>query len=262
MSEFKNKVIIVTGAGSGIGKGIARLMAEQGAKVVIATKVDAEGHQVEQDLIAAGHWGKYIQTDVSDEQSVQRLLDMTDTEVGSVDVLVNNAGITIFKPLIESTLDDWNKVIDTDLKGVFLCSKYTAKNMITHKTKGSIINISSNHAYRTLPDTEIYAAAKGGVNAMTRSMAISLGQYGIRVNSICPGFTDTHHYQSWLATKENPEALEQEIHALHALGDISTPIDIAHMVSFLASEKSRNITGSDFLVDGGLTSRLYYSQKF
>lgn len=262
MNEFKNKIIIVTGAGNGIGKGIAQLMAEQGAKVIIATKEDAEGQRVERDLVAAGYWAKYIQTDVSDEQSVQHMLNTTDAEVGGVDVLVNNAGITIFKPLIESTLDDWNRVIDTDLKGVFLCSKYAAKNMIAHKKGGCIVNISSNHAYRTLPDTEIYAAAKGGVNAMTRSMAISLGRYGIRVNSICPGFTDTNHYQNWLAAKENPETLEREIHALHALSTISTPEDIAHMVSFLASEKSRNVTGSDFLVDGGLTSRLYYSKKF
>ncbi len=262
MSDFKNKIIIVTGAGNGIGKGIAKLMAEQGAKVIIATKEDTEGYQVEQDLTAAGYWAKYIQTDVSDAQSVQHMFRTTEAEAGKVDVLVNNAGITIFKPLIETTLDDWNKVIDTDLKGVFLCSKYAAQNMIAHKTKGCIINISSNHAYRTLPDTEVYAAAKGGINAMTRSMAISLGQYGIRVNSICPGFTDTHHYQNWLTEKENPEMLEQEIHALHPLGSISTPTDIAHMVSFLASDKSRNVTGADFLVDGGLTSRLYYSQKF
>src|SRR5690606_41306799 len=121
-----------------------------------------------------------------------------------------NAGITIFKPLIETTMEDWNKVIDTDLKGVFLCSKYAAQNMIAHKTKGCIINISSNHAYRTLPDTEVYAAAKGGINAMTRSMAISLGKSGIRVNSICQGFTDTLHYQNWLTAQENPEVLRSE----------------------------------------------------
>src|SRR5690606_38195982 len=110
MSDFKNKIIIVTGAGNGIGRGIAKLMAEQGAKVIIATKEDTEGYQVDQDLTAAGYCAKYIQTDVRDEQSVQHMLRTTETEVGNVDVLVNNAGITIFKPLIETTMDDWNKV--------------------------------------------------------------------------------------------------------------------------------------------------------
>ncbi len=262
MSELKNKVVVVTGAGKGIGKGIAEMFAQAGARVILATKEDHEGRDVENSLSDAGHWAKYIQTDVSREDSVKAMVSIVEQQLGGVDVLVNNAGITIFKPLLEATLEDWNKVIDTDLKGVFLCSKYVATNMIAHHIKGSIINISSNHAYRTLPHTEMYAAAKGGVNAMTRSMAISLGSYGIRVNTVCPGFTDTNHYQHWLAEKEHPERLEKEIFDLHALGSISTPEDIAHMVAFLASEKSRNITGSDFLIDGGLTSRLYHSDKF
>ncbi|HMR18444.1 MAG TPA: SDR family oxidoreductase [Sphingobacterium sp.] len=262
MSELKDKVVVVTGAGNGIGKGIAEMFAQEGARVVLATKEDHEGYILEHSLSDSGHWAKYIQTDVSREDSVKALVSTVDAWVGGIDVLVNNAGITLFKPLLEATEDDWDKVIDTDLKGVFLCSKYIAANMIKHGIRGSIINISSNHAYRTLPHTEMYAAAKGGVNAMTRSMAISLGRCGIRVNSISPGFTDTNHYQTWLATKENPDFLEKEIFDLHASGRISTPEDIAHMVCFLAGEKSGNITGSDFLVDGGLTSRLYYSDKF
>ena len=262
MNDFKDKVVIVTGAGNGIGKGIATLFAEQGARVIIATKYDHEGLAVENELQALGFWAKYIQTDVSDEHSVQQLVKQVDALTNRIDVLVNNAGITIFKSILEATIDDWNKVIDTDLKGVFLCSKYVAAYMVDQKIGGSFINISSNHAYSTLPNTEMYAAAKGGINSMTRSMAISLGQYGIRVNTVCPGFTDTNHYQKWLSEKENPETLEADIFALHALGKISTPKDIANMVCFLASDKSANITGSDFLVDGGLTARLYHSDKF
>ncbi|WP_140938300.1 SDR family NAD(P)-dependent oxidoreductase [Sphingobacterium lumbrici] len=262
MDELKDKVVVVTGAGNGIGKGIAELFARYGAKVFLATKYDEEGSRVEKEFVESGFWAKYIQTDVSDEESVRSMIAEVGKVMGRIDVLVNNAGITIFKSILEATTADWDKVINTDLKGVFLCSKYVAEHMVVHKNKGSIINISSNHAYRTLPDTEMYAAAKGGVNAMTRSMAISLGQYGIRVNSVCPGFTDTNHYQNWLGAKENPQLLEREILDLHASGRISTPEDIAHIVCFLASDKSGNITGSDFLVDGGLTSRLYYSDKF
>ncbi len=262
MDELKDKVVIVTGAGKGIGKGIAQMFAESGSRVILATKDDEEGIAVERELLQAGYWAKYIQTDVSDEGSVKHLIDRVISQEHYIDVLVNNAGITLFKSILEASLEDWNKVIDTDLKGVFLCSKYVAKHMISQNRPGSIINISSNHAYRTLPDTEIYAAAKGGVNAMTRSLAISLGKYGIRVNAVCPGFTDTPHYQSWLNEKENAAAIEEEILSLQALNKISTPRDIANMVAFLASDKSANVTGADFLIDGGLTARLYHSDRF
>lgn len=262
MDELKDKVVIVTGAGKGIGKGIAQMFAESGSRVILATKDDEEGIAVERELLQAGYWAKYIQTDVSDEGNVKHLIDRVISQEHYIDVLVNNAGITLFKSILEASLEDWNKVIDTDLKGVFLCSKYVAKHMISQNRPGSIINISSNHAYRTLPDTEIYAAAKGGVNAMTRSLAISLGKYGIRVNAVCPGFTDTPHYQSWLNEKENAAAIEEEILSLQALNKISTPRDIANMVAFLASDKSANVTGADFLIDGGLTARLYHSDRF
>jgi len=262
MKELKDKVAIVTGAGNGIGKGIARQLAEEGAFVFLATKYDEEGLAVEKEFRNDGLLAQYIQTDVSAQESVQQMVKAVGALAGRIDILVNNAGITIFKSILEASLADWDTVIDTDLKGVFMCSKYVATYMVEHNLKGSFINISSNHAYRTLPHTEMYAAAKGGVNAMTRSMAISLGKHGIRVNSVCPGFTDTNHYQHWLAEKENPAALEQEIFNLHALGRISTASDIANMVTFLAGDKSTNITGSDFLVDGGLTARLYHSEKF
>ncbi len=262
MRDMNNKVVVVTGAGNGIGKGIAELMAERGAKVILATKYDEEGYLLEKALKAQGYWACYVQTDVSNEESVKNMVSQVLKLTGKIDVLVNNAGITIFKSILDATVSDWNKVIDTDLKGVFLCSKYVAAAMIENKDGGSIVNISSNHAYRTLPDTEMYAAAKGGVNAMTRSMAISLGQFGIRVNAVCPGFTDTNHYQHWLAEKENPEQVEKEIFGLHALGKISTPGDIAELVFFLSADSSKNITGSDFLIDGGLTAKLYHSEKF
>jgi len=262
MKELKNKVIIVTGAGNGIGKGIAKTFARYGAKIIIATQYDTEGLQVESEILAEGNWAKHIKTDVREEASIKNLISEVSIHLGRIDILINNAGITMFKSILDSSIDDWNKVIDTDLRGVFLCSKYIAQFMISKNLSGSIINISSNHAYRTLPNTEIYAAAKGGVNAMTRSMALSLGKYGIRVNTICPGFTDTHHYQTWLKEKSNSLQINEDVLNLHASHKISTPDDIANLAVFLASDNSKNITGADFLIDGGLTARLYHSEDF
>jgi NAD(P)-dependent dehydrogenase (short-subunit alcohol dehydrogenase family) len=262
MSLAHAPVVIVTGSGKGIGQGIAKRFAMSGAQVIIATRTPKDGLETEKALQDLGANATFVQTDVSSEASITSMISTIDQQCGRIDVLVNNAGVTLFKPLFEATIEDWEKVINIDLRGVFLCSKHVAAYMVEKKTKGSIINISSNHANRTLPDTEIYAAAKGGVNAMTRSMAISLGKFGIRVNSISPGFTDTPHYQKWLADKTDPKRIEEEIFALHATGSICTPEDIANLAYFLAFEQSSKITGSDILIDGGLSARLYTSEEY
>lgn len=258
INDLKKKIVVVTGSGNGIGKAIAEKFAENNGRVVLATIDETEGKRVEKELLEKGYQARFIQTDVRSEESVIQMLKQVKLLYGDTQILVNNAGITLFKSIFEATLEDWNLVLGTDLRGVFLCSKYMAQNLVNKNLPGSIINISSNHAYRTLPDAEMYAAAKGGVNAMTRSMALSLGRYGIRVNSVCPGFTDTHHYTEWLKEKKTPEEAHKQIESFHSTGHISTPEDIAHMVLFLASDLSKNITGADFLVDGGLTSKLYH----
>ncbi len=262
MNNLENKIVIVTGAGNGIGKGIAESFAEQGACVILATLDVGEGEQVEQDFLNKGYQAKFVHTDVRIEASVIGLFERVKSLYGVPQVLVNNAGVTVFKSILEATLEDWSQVIDTDLRGVFLCSRYFAQHLIGTNLPGTIVNISSNHALRTLPDTEMYAAAKGGVNAMTRSMALSLGKYGIRVNSVCPGFTHTYHYENWLGEKEEPELVHSQVADLHATGKISQPRDIANMVCFLSGSLSSNITGGEFLVDGGLTGQLYRSKTF
>lgn len=262
MNNLTNKIVVVTGSGNGIGKGIARSFAEQGAKVVIATLDATEGESVEREFLRDGLSAKFVHTDVRSEASIIILFEQVQSIYGIPNVLINNAGITLFKSILTATVDDWTRVIDTDLKGVFLCSKYFAQVLVNSGLSGAIVNISSNHAMRTLPDTEMYAAAKGGVNAMTRSMALSLGRYGIRVNSVCPGFTNTYHYENWLQDKEFPDTVSREVNELHATGRISEPVDIANMVCFLAGDLSSNITGSEFLVDGGLTGQLYKSSVF
>lgn len=250
------QVVIVTGAGSGIGAGISQVFANAGARVIVATLLEAEGKLVERRIRDAGGQAEFVQTDVTSEASVQALMNGVQTRYGSIDVLVNNAGITLFKPLLAATLADWDQVMNVDLRGVFLCSKYAAAVMVEQQS-GCIIQISSNHAKATLPDTEIYAAAKAGVCGMTRSMALSLGVHGIRVNAICPGFTDTPHYRRWLASQADPKQAEKDVAGLHATGRICTPEEIGTFAVYLASPAGAMLTGGEYYIDGGVTARLY-----
>jgi NAD(P)-dependent dehydrogenase (short-subunit alcohol dehydrogenase family) len=257
--RFKEKVVIVTGSGRGIGKGIALEFAKEGAAVIVSTLEEDEGRETVKEIQEMEGIAELVQTDVSSEDSVRNMVELVMNTHRRIDVLVNNAGITLFKPLLEATLEDWEKVINIDLRGVFLCSKYVAAQMVKQQ-KGSIINISSNHAVATLPDAEIYAAAKAGVNGMTRSMALSLGKSGIRVNAICPGFTDTPHYRKWLETGGNAGEIEKEVKWLHAGSRISTPEDIGKLAVYLASDDAEMITGAELIIDGGLSARLYNSR--
>jgi NAD(P)-dependent dehydrogenase (short-subunit alcohol dehydrogenase family) len=255
--RLKNRVAIVTGAGRGIGRGIAEVFAREGAKVVIATLIASEGQETLEAIRQAGAEAIVIQTDVSQEASVKAMVARAVEIYGRIDTLVNNAGITVFKPIFEATLEDWNRVMGIDLLGVFLCSKYAAEHMC--ERGGSIINISSNHAIATIPNAEMYAAAKGGVNAMTRSMALSLGTYGIRVNAIMPGFTETPHYHEWMKAKA-VSGVEAEVLSLHATGHITTPEEIGKLAAYLASDDSRSMTGAELLMDNALSTRLYHSR--
>lgn len=254
-----NFVSIITGASRGIGKGIAKEFAKNGANVIIADIDIDEGKRVEKEIKDEGGKSHFIKTDVTSEDDIKNMVDEVIDRYGKIDTLINNAGITVFKPLIETSLEDWNQVINTDLRGVFLCSKYVAKKMIK-KEFGSIINISSNHAVATLPDSELYAAAKAGVIGFSKSLALSIGDKGIRVNTICPGFTDTTHYQSWLNEHKEPKMVEQEVIGLHATNRINTPSDVAKLCIYLASDYSTQVTGTDIIIDGGVSSRLYNSK--
>jgi NAD(P)-dependent dehydrogenase (short-subunit alcohol dehydrogenase family) len=255
--KLKNQVAIVTGAGRGIGRGIAETFAREGAKVIIATLKENEGKETLESIRASSGEAIVVQTDVADEASVKAMVAKTLETYGRIDTLVNNAGITLFKPLFDATLEDWELIIGVDLKGVFLCSKYAGAEM--QKQGGSIINISSNHALASFSDADIYAAAKAGVNGMTRAMATSLGKYGIRVNVIMPGFTSTPHYYQWLSSREG-DNLEAEVKSLHATGQVTTPEDIGKLAVYLASEDSKNMTGAELALDGGMLARLYNSR--
>ena len=257
---LSGKVALVTGAGQGIGAGVAWEMALAGARVMVADiDVKAGRHTVEA-LRAAGLEVSFVETDVVDPGSSAHAVQVTQTHYGSLDILVNNAGITTFRDMFEVTHADWDQLMNLDLRGLFFASQAAARVMKA-AGGGVIIHISSNHALATLPHSEIYAAAKGGVNAMTRAMALSLGPCGIRVVSLSPGFTDTPHYRRWLEERGAAET-ERAVNALHPTGRIGTPQDIGRLAAFLASDGARTLTGIDITADSGLSARLYTADGF
>lgn len=257
--NVENKVVIVTGSGKGIGRAIAEEYGRRNSIVIVAEIDEASGKEVEQTIISDGGRALFIRTDVTIEENIKQMIQTTVDTYGPVDTLVNNAGITVFKSVEDCSANDWDLVMNTDLRSVFLTSKYIT-DVMKENGGGSIINIASNHVHATLPDTEMYAAAKSGVVGFTKSLALSLGKYGIRVNAICPGFMDTYHYQDWLSKFEDKQFIQKEVDSLHATEKMGNPQEVANVCIFLSSNLVDQMTGSCITLDGGLSTRLYHSK--
>ena len=178
---------------------------------------------------------------------------------GRLDVLVNNAGLNFVKPTLETTLEDWDRVISVDLRGVFLCSRQALQAMVPRRC-GSVINISSVHSVQSLPAAAPYAAAKGGVSAMTRSLATEFGPFGIRVNAVCPGLTSTHIWQDLLAASPDSKAIENHWLDNIPLKRVKEPREVGSVVAFLASDESSYVTGTEIFTDGGMTAMLTHDE--
>lgn len=241
-------VALVTGAGRGIGRGIAQRLLAAGYAVVLA---DIDGASVRQTATALGtpELVLAVQADVADEPSVQRMVAQTLARFGRLDLLVNNAALTgaHAAPVHELTLADWNRVIGTNLTGVFLCAKHAAPHL--KDSCGSIVNISSTRALQSEPDTEAYSASKGGVVALTHALAMSLGPE-VRVNCVSPG---------WIHNGDEAE-LRPVDHGQHPAGRVGRAEDIAELVLYLASPRAGFITGQNFVVDGGMTRKMIYEE--
>ena len=254
--RLKDKVAIITGAGSGQGKASAELFVREGAKVVVADWNETAGQQVAQGLQASGYEAMFVRTDVSDETEVAALVEQVMRRYGRIDVLFNNAGIGYsstsrykMAPLLETPLKDWDAILGINLNGVYLVSKHVLPVMIQQR-KGSIINNASLNGLLGVSGADAYTAAKGGVVALTRVMAVDYGKYNIRVNCICPGAIDTPMIADVLKI---PEAREK--YASTPLGRIGRPEEVAYAALFLASDESSYITGLIMPVDGGWSAQ-------
>jgi NAD(P)-dependent dehydrogenase (short-subunit alcohol dehydrogenase family) len=248
----KGKAAIVTGGGQGIGKAIAKRLLKNGMQVIIAELDQEAGEETERELKAFGVV-KFIHTDVANEEMVKSTMEATIQCFRRLDLVVNNAGIMIAKPISELSLEDWNKVISVNLTGIFLTSKYGAPYL--REQQGSIVNIASTRAVMSEPNTEAYSASKGGVVALTHALAISLGPE-IRVNCISPGWIETSEWKK--KSLRHASDLTREDHLQHPAGRVGKPWDIAEMVAFLICSEASFITGADFVVDGGMTRKMIY----
>ena len=244
--SLEGKVAIVTGGGTGIGRGITLEFAKAGADVVVASRKLANLEKVAEEVTILGKRSLAIQTDISRKADVDNLVQRVMDEFGVIDILVNNAGVLAKVNLLESTEDDWDYVIDTNLKGYYLCSQAVSKRMVERK-RGNIINIASTAAFE---GCNSYCISKAGVVNLTRGLGRELGRYNVRVNAIAPGWvlTDMAKY----IMREDPERLNREAEATIPLGRMAEPGDIASVALFLASDASSLITGQTIVVDGGL----------
>jgi NAD(P)-dependent dehydrogenase (short-subunit alcohol dehydrogenase family) len=242
------KVAIVTGARRGIGKAIALAMAEAGADIAICDRVieDGELNAVAEEVKRLGRRSLALQADITQKADVDGLVQRVVDEFGVIDILVNNAAMNIRVPLLELREDGWDRVINTDLKGYFLCSQAVGRRMVEQK-RGNIINIASTAAIKAAPEMGAYCIAKAGVVMLTRVLAVELAQYNIRVNAVAPYMVKTKFSQPLWSDPETLKQLESEI----PLGRLAETGDIIGSVLFLASDASSYITGHTIIVDGG-----------
>ncbi|MCZ4058268.1 SDR family NAD(P)-dependent oxidoreductase [Pantoea sp. LMR881] len=246
MSRFKGKVVVVTGAGSGIGEAAAKRFAEEGASVVLIGRTKEKLETTLATLPQGEHL--VVPCDVAEAEQVKNLANNVLAKYGRVDVLVNNAGVVVQGRIHEIELNDWKKLMSVDLDGVFHCVHYFMPALL--KTKGNVINISSVSGLGGDWGMSVYNAAKGAVTNFTRSLAMDYGADGVRVNAICPGFTLTDLTEDM----KNDQQLLDKFYDRIPLRRAGEPEDIASAIAFIASDDARYITGVNLPVDGGITA--------
>ncbi len=258
MDRVKDKVAIVTGAALGLGQASARMLAREGAKVVLTDLKDTEGELVAKSIQEAGGKALYLHHDVSSETDWEHTIETTLDRFGRLDVLVNNAGVADARPPEDETLEHWRWLLSINLDGVFLGTKHALRVMKDKKPAGgSIINLSSIAGIVGIPDLGAYSTSKGGVRLFTKSVALYCAKAGwnIRVNSIHPGYIWTPMVENYLAQHGDVEEGRRGADALHPLGHIGEPDDVAYGVVYLASDESKFVTGAELVIDGGYTAQ-------
>ena len=247
--DLKDKVAIVTGARRGMGITHALVLAKDGVKVVVADISLEDCQKVVEEIEKNGGEAIAVKCDVSKKEEVKEMVKETVEKFGKVDILVNNAGITQFKPFLELTEEEWDRTIDINLKGYFLCAQATAEEMAKQKA-GVIVNIASVAMGQQgigFPTLVHYCASKGGIVGMTEALAVELSPFGIRVNAIAPGMIDTPMIDP---VKKDPGTMEAML-ARVPMHRVGKPEEVSNLVLFLASDASSYITGSTVVIDGG-----------
>ncbi|WP_245154514.1 SDR family NAD(P)-dependent oxidoreductase [Halorussus marinus] len=242
--RFEGETVLVTGSTRGIGAGVAERFAREGANVVVTGRSEDDGAATVADVEAAGGEATFVRADMRDPDDIAALVEATAAEYGGLDVLVNNAGVETDTGAAEASIDDWELVLETDFRAYWLCAKRAREQM----DEGAIVNVSSNHAFLTMPEMFPYNAVKAGINGMTRAMALDFGP-AVRVNTVNPG---------WVAVDRTTEQMDasyrEHLESIHPVGRLGRPADVAGAVAFLASDDAAFLTGESLLVDGGRTA--------
>jgi NAD(P)-dependent dehydrogenase (short-subunit alcohol dehydrogenase family) len=247
-NELKNKVAIVTGGTSGIGRDTAILFARQGAKVVVAGRRETEGQETIDLIRAAGGESFFVQTDVSQSADVQALVQKTVEKFGRLDIAFNNAGIEgAWIPIVEQSEEDWDRTIDINLKGVWLCLKYEIQQMLIQGRGGAIVNMASVAGLIGSAGGATYSASKHGVMGLTKAAALETARSGIRINSVCPAVIETPMGERLFG---EPEFRKFAL-GLHPIGRFGKPMEIAEAVVWMCSDRASFMTGQSLVLDGG-----------
>ena len=254
------KVIIVTGAGGGLGEGIARVAHREGARVVVA---DIDGPRATGVAASLEQRALAVTCDVRNDRLLEKLVDDTVSHFGRVDGVVNNAGINCLKPALDTTIDDWQNVLSVDLRAAFVLSQIACRQMLRQQPAGgSIVNIASVHTHGALAASVTYDAAKWGLVGMTKSMAIELADRGIRINAVSPGLVNTKIWEDVKAAAPDAQKCEDYFYSNIPIGRTIEPAEIGELVAFLLSDRSRCIVGANIFADGGMSSQLLSRPPF
>jgi len=252
--KLKNRIVVVTGAGSGIGRACAIESAAAGAKVVVAD-INLQGAEDTVKLINSNNGiATSFKTDVADPESVKQLVAYTIKTYLKIDALINNAAIQVNKTIEDITFEEWNLQMGINVGGIFLCSKYFLPYL--RQTKGNIVSMSSVNGYFVEPMCAGYCTTKAAIIGLTKAMAIDHGHEGVRVNCICPGYIDAGLAEGYFQAQPDPEQARIDAGKLHALWRIGKPEEVARVAVFLASDDASFITGASIVVDGGFGSGL------
>jgi len=252
MERFLGKVVIVVGATSGMGEASAYRFAEEGAQVLVIGRREEKGTDIVKKIEGKSGSASFFKADISIGSSCNQIIDTAIERYGRIDVLANIAGYHISKSVETISIEEWDFLMNTNLKSFFLLCKYAVPYL--KKTKGNIVNMSSMVGIVGQTNACAYAATKGGINAMTKNLALDLAKYGIRVNAICPGWVRSELVEDWFHQQgQKEQEIRDNINRMHPLGKIGEPEEAAAAIAFLASGDASFITGITLEIDGGLT---------